>query len=815
VRPTILETVVSENLKRFRRVAKYNRVALPEAGILTAREEIAFLQDALNGRVYARAEKWMLPNWAIFALRKADPDKVEESGLPNDGYRNWGLIGSPGAKSFGVTDTYGLVTAIPECGSIDFWPQGAEGVTFPALAEHDGPRLNLLSSQDQLYEWEMTTGSVTFSRMVYHVSEGGNEAICNEILLTNRALEEVRFTFYVALRPMSARGVEPIEKIEYDKAKSTLYSNGLVALTVNQSPSAVVMSTADNPSLIQTTMATTDRCDRDYSATKGLASAVLRYDVKLRPAGSERIFFISPLSAVKQGARDLSFTTHEETRDISIERWFEFSGKRSAGTYPERNFDEVLSQAKASLAMQAQTTLLSRESTTDWRARARIILALQRTGCHDLAAELCVKASQEFDIKEGSADSPTLGPLIWGILQPIENDSTNDYLKEISPYVENAVGILLETMSSEVEDNRAPPPEPVVEESIDVLPAETEESEDSPVDMDSLEDFPSEVEVTGTVLADEAPLEVEVPAVEPLPPPEPWALSELNQAIWNLAAIQTASTTFESAWHEEMLAKLDQIITDYSELIDTKLSEMPSFSEPELTNAYSLDLLELLSAVSQLRLYDMDEKILKEVVKIISGKMISRELVRLNGPPARFSSYLSLWLAHYYTRKKMRDDAEKLLRKSLEFLSDYNVLPEWVNPRTGGGSSGNGCSIHAAANLLLLLRDMMLYTEGNNLIVFPGIPEEWYTSKYPLIVSNIPTGIGTVYLEIGASKNQHQIEVRLESLPEEIEFRLPSTIPISIVKVYGGGVAGRSDDKNFPYVRVVPLSESIVLTFRK
>jgi hypothetical protein len=55
----------------------------------------------------------------------------------------------------------------------------------------------------------------------------------------------------------------------------------------------------------------------------------------------------------------------------------------------------------------------------------------------------------------------------------------------------------------------------------------------------------------------------------------------------------------------------------------------------------------------------------------------------------------------------------------------------------------------------------------------------------------------------------------LESLPEEIEFRLPSTIPISIVKVYGGGVAGRSDDKNFPYVRVVPLSESIVLTFRK
>ena len=805
MRSTILETVVSENLERFRRVAKYNRVALPEAGIVTPREEIAFLQAALNGRVYARAEKWMLPNWATLALRKADPEGVEESGLPNDGYHNWGLIGSPGAKSFGMTDTHGLVTAISECGSLDFWPQGADGVAFPALAEHDGPRLNLLSSQDQLYEWEMTTGSVTFSRMVYHVSEGDDEAVFNEILLTNRALEEIRFTFYVALRPMSARGVEPIEKIEYDEAKNTLYSNGLVALMANRSPSAVVMSTADNPGLIETAMSTTDRCDRDYSATKGLASAVLRYDIKLRPAGSERIFFISPLSAVKQGARDLSFTTHEEMRDISIERWFKFSGKRSAGTYPERNFDEILSQAKASLAMQAHTTLLSQEPTTDWRARARIILALQRSGCHDLATELCLKVSQEFDIKEGPADSSTLGPLIWGILQPIENSSTNGYLKKISPYVENAVGMLLETMNSEVEDNRAPPPEPVVEESIDALSAETEESDDSP----------SEVEGSDTVPADEAPPEVKAPVVEPLPLPEPWTLSGLNQAIWNLAAIQKTSTTFKSTWNEKTLAKLDQTITDYSELIDTKLSEMPSFSEPELTDAYSLNLLELLSAVSQLRLHNLDEKILKEVVKIVSGKVTSKGLVRLNGPPARFSSYLSLWLAHYYTRKKMRDDAEKLLRKSLEFLSDFNVLPEWVNPRTGGGSSGNGCSIHAAANLLLLLRDMMLYTEGNNLIVFSGIPEEWYTSKYPLIVSNIPTGIGSVDLEIGASKNQHQIEVRLESLPKEIEFRLPSTIPISIVKVYGGGVAGRSDDKNFPYVRVVPLSESIVLTFRK
>ncbi|NOR38260.1 MAG: hypothetical protein GQ580_01565 [Candidatus Thorarchaeota archaeon] len=800
-----MKTVVSENLERFRRVAKYNRVTLPEAGLLTPREEIAFLQDAMNGRVYARAEKWMLPNWAILALRKADPDEVEGSGLPNNGYLNWGPIGSPGAKSFGITDTHGLVTAIPECGSIDFWPQGAEGVAFPALAEHDGPKLNLLSSQDQLYGWEMTTGPVTFSRMIYHVSEGDNEAVFNEILLTNRSLEEVNFAFYVALRPMSARGVEPIEKIEYDEAKSTLYSNGLIALIANRSPSAVVMANADNPSLVETAKDTTDRHDRDYSATKGLASAVLRYDVKLRPAGSERIFFISPLSAVKRGARDLSFTTHEGTRDISVERWFKFSGKRSAGTYPERNFDDILSQAKASLAIQAHTALLSQEPTTDWRARARIILALQQTGCYDLATELCLEVPREFDIKEGSSDSAILGPLLWGLLLPNDNNSANGYLKEISSYIENAVGVLLETMASEVEDNRAPPPEPVVEESIDVLSVETEEFEDSP----------SEVEGFNSVPADETPIEVETPVVEPPPPPEPWTLSELNQAIWNLAAIQKASVAFKPTWNEKVLAKIDQTITDYSELIDTKLDEMPSFSEPELTDAYSLDLLELLSAISQLRLYNLAEKFLKEVVKIISSKVISKGLVRLSEPPVHFSSYLSLWLAHYYTRKKMRDDAEELLRKSLEFLSDYNVLPEWVNPRTGGGSKGSGCSIHAAANLLLLLRDMMLYTEGNNLIVFPGIPEGWYTSKYPLIVSRIPTSIGPVHLEIGASKNQHQIEVKLESLPEEIEFRLPSAIPISIVKVYGGGVAERSDDKNFPYVKVVPLSESIVLTFRK
>jgi hypothetical protein len=63
--------------------------------------------------------------------------------------------------------------------------------------------------------------------------------------------------------------------------------------------------------------------------------------------------------------------------------------------------------------------------------------------------------------------------------------------------------------------------------------------------------------------------------------------------------------------------------------------------------------------------------------------------------------------------------------------------------------------------------------------------------------------------------NQRQIEVRMQSLPREIDAYLPTARTVSMAKVYGGGLAGRFASSSSPHVRVVPLSEDVVLAFSR
>ena len=62
--------------------------------------------------------------------------------------------------------------------------------------------------------------------------------------------------------------------------------------------------------------------------------------------------------------------------------------------------------------------------------------------------------------------------------------------------------------------------------------------------------------------------------------------------------------------------------------------------------------------------------------------------------------------------------------------------------------------------------------------------------------------------------NQHQIEIELEKLPEEIDVFLPSHIPLHMVKVFGGSIVERFEEPT-KRIRLVPLSERITLTFHR
>jgi hypothetical protein len=363
-----------------------------------------------------------------------------------------------------------------------------------------------------------------------------------------------------------------------------------------------------------------------------------------------------------------------------------------------------------------------------------------------------------------------------------------------------------------------PTPEPdTMTESDSLSEEETiEESESSPEpDTEMNEEPPSETDINEEseqgpeedILADEeqvpSPLEdheqSDNPEIDTSIVEYVWTIEDLLRLIWNYETIKVLSRTLEK---EEEL-ELSDLFSKCESLIVEQLEEL-SFEPSEL--------LEVLSSISLLNAVDFNREQIDALLNKLSDTLLRQGLVIVSTLNKLYSSHLALRIGHYYSLTNQRYLVEDLLNKAIEHLSEYYFLPEFVNLKTRGGSAGDGCSILAAADLIILLRDMLVYESGDDFVLLTGILEEWYSSSTPIIASDVVTRSGKINIEIGTSANQHQVEVQMINLPQEIEVHVPHSFSIPMIKVFGAGLASRNAEAASPNIRVVPLSESVVIT---
>ncbi|MFW9792956.1 MAG: hypothetical protein ACFFEE_01540, partial [Candidatus Thorarchaeota archaeon] len=696
--------------------------------------------------------------------------------LSNNTYRNWSLVGGVGARNYGIVDSRGLASARADIGSLDVWIQEEEDIVFPALIGKDGPQLRMVSSEDQLFEWRTDVKSVEFVRLIYHVKKGDEEYLFNEIVLRNIALEKTKITFYVALRPISPWGIDPLEKIEFDNAKRELSVNDIPAVQFDISPSAVIMTEADNeqiPELIRTEFS---QMDTEISSENGLATVILRYDVKLTPAESKRYFFVSPLESTKVDIEHSELELGPHNRDQTICNWFAFSENLVDVSFPDSELDKVFSQSAVSLAIQARSVMFPEESylaSLSWNERMRVLVALIKTGSMELAEKLTVEIARHSVVPEDTFDRSIFSPILWGVLQLYSHVPKSESVTETRHYI----NLLTERLIH----------------ALDVVAKEKPEPENPD---ESLEDAP----LQHYLVVDDI------------------LLKEFNQLLWDLAALKEA-LRFHVATKKPIVNQLTNVIKQLESHIRNKLDEIRSARWPRPNDPVMIKLdrviLDILTSVVQLRTTEFDRKFLRELCANVEDRRIVRNLWKIPEPVELFSSHLALRLAQFHVFDRQRSKIGPYLQRSLEFLSEDYVLPDFVDTRTYGGSGGTGSSVLAAADIILLLNDMLVHEEVSNLVLLPGLLEEWFTSKRALIVKGIPTKFGRVNVEIGLSANQHQIETRIEDLPEEIEIHVPENAPLRMVKVYGGSVVDRAAKVRSPYLRIVPLSNEVVLTYHR
>lgn len=748
-------------------------IPLPEIG-LDIENELEYLRARLNAINYFNTESWMLPSWAYLTLKGLGKDSSMNTELPNNSYRNWSLIGGVGAKKYGVTDSRGLVTVKPECGSIDFWVLGTQGIIYPALLGKDGPQLRLVSSEDQLYEWKTDIKSIEFVRLLYHATQENVESIFNEIVLKNIALEDESITFYAVLRPMSILGFEPIEHITFDPESNGVFVNDTLALKSGISPSAVYLVEANDATIPDIIISNDVRHDDKHSSKLGLGTAILRFDVTLPPAGTKTIIFGSPLITHSENDTEHKLKSHH--RDASIGNWFDFTDKRGDTVFPDEKLNSVLSQAATSLAIQSQSVLFPETDdaiSANWYDRMRILYALIKAGGIDVASQITNQATLILGESDSLLDPQVVSPVLWGLLQlqgySIQRESIQENIEFLSTLAENLVAALTSDRPKK--------------KQIEGTPSELE---DKPLTHYSV--------VNGHMLR------------------------ELNEILWNLAVLKE-SVSYFLLTKAGLVAKINETIPLVEAKINEKLEEIRNSRWPRTTDPAMVEIdnaiLDILTTIVQLKIDSLDRNFIRNLCKKVSDRRLVRNLWKTQEPKELFSSHLALRIAHFHVWDRNRDAAEPLFLRALEFLSEDFLLPEFVNIRTFGGSGGAGSSVMAAVDLILLLSDMLVLEENNNLIFLAGIPSDWYSSGKLLSIRDLHTRFGKTNIDIGQSANQNQIEVGMEILPEEIEIHVPESVPIRMVKAYGGSIVTRAAKDRSPHIKLVPLSNEVTLTYHR
>lgn len=138
------------------------------------------------------------------------------------------------------------------------------------------------------------------------------------------------------------------------------------------------------------------------------------------------------------------------------------------------------------------------------------------------------------------------------------------------------------------------------------------------------------------------------------------------------------------------------------------------------------------------------------------------------------NAYLTLHMAQAALRAG-DSDYFQLVSRIAELATGTGQWPEAIHPRTGGGCMGDGQHGWAAAEWLLMMRNMFIREEGDQVILASGIPSSWLEPDAALSCERSPVGGGLVSLEL--LPGESSVELRWNSTwhrsPRPLRLALP------------------------------------------
>ncbi|MFW6373868.1 MAG: hypothetical protein ACOC3W_09240 [Thermodesulfobacteriota bacterium] len=112
-----------------------------------------------------------------------------------------------------------------------------------------------------------------------------------------------------------------------------------------------------------------------------------------------------------------------------------------------------------------------------------------------------------------------------------------------------------------------------------------------------------------------------------------------------------------------------------------------------------------------------------------------------------YNMYLSLHCAQVLLRAG-DDRYLPIIGRVVELASPTGQWPEAIHPHTLGGCQGDGQHIWAAAEWVMMLRNMFVREEEDRLVLLQGIPEKWLDSGEEIVFGPVHTAFGTLRIRL-------------------------------------------------------------------
>jgi hypothetical protein len=702
---------------------------------------LAMLLSGLSNTVAMQSNPdWVWPHWVERQIAP-DGDAFIPTGFnlikTNLTQRNWTSIGLEDSSNEGMVDSVGMLTLRPFGWSLfpylrgqnqSFIPPRMHGRVSQSLLEGKLPVLTTRYRSLENLRWESE---------VVAIRSRGTEALSFRHVMENKSARHMSFRFGLALRPYNTLMLGHINSIQYERGLWTV--NGMNSVWLENAPHrAVVSDRHHGDPLARDVFPEGVRALRSRS---GIACGQCEWSVEL-PAGETREIESIVFIGAPPKASAIRSTTLPESlasaRESAVKRLREVQSEGMTLQLPDAELNEAFAAIKGHLHVFddqkhfSPGTFLYHQAW--FRDSAFIASAFDHLGWFNRVETkipgMLKRQTRQGYFRSQNGEWDSNGQAMWSLVSHVRCGGNPESLYRIHPALMKAARWIHRMRRAQ---NGRPSPH------FGLLPAGFSAEHFGPNDHYYWDNL--------------------------------WAIAGLESALWSAHQLNRPE---DAAW---LKAESDDMRADLLASMEFSFIRTGGMGLP-CSPYRSLDTAAIgnLVGVSPLGIFPAQHDwVAKSCDWLWSNNerdgLFFQKIVHTGLNP-----YLSAQLARAFMA--LRDPRGfDILKSLLRHATATYTWPEAMHPRTLGGCMGDGDHGWSAAEVLQLIRGLVVEDHAETLRLLPSIPLHWWREGMRLALKDAPTRFGTVDLKVQWGSHSCLIEWHIRRAPHQIPSQAQLVLP--------------------------------------